>query len=260
MKNYILLFVLSAVITLTSCTENTYITNNTAKDTLTPEEMEAMYLAAIEDCKVAEPYELSRNLVPIVYLDSLAGNGNLKWRTEGGERRVLVVSYMSGTYLQGYIESMKRGSVDTSGSWDSWVTVVPELQDFFKFNKYEDSEVHLRVNQLLGMRGTSANKYFVEMWVKPEDLYRPTPDAEITDNEAQLDFPLNTSESHKNWVKQQMQTKYYGTSNQLFPWTRMGYTYDWGNKYSKVGLSEFVLKPKSSYQVKNVDSLPNYLK
>ena len=28
----------------------------------------------------------------------------------------------------------------------------------------------------------------------------------------------------------------------LYPWTRLGYTYDWGNPRNLVGLSEFVLR------------------
>ena len=34
-----------------------------------------------------------------------------------------------------------------------------------------------------------------------------------------------------------------------FPWTRLGYTYDWGNSTSEIGLSEFVIKNNSQVTV-----------
>jgi len=37
-----------------------------------------------------------------------------------------------------------------------------------------------------------------------------------------------------------------------YPWTRLGYTYDWGNPDSEVGLSEFVITAGATIKIENV--------
>jgi hypothetical protein len=49
-------------------------------------------------------------------------------------------------------------------------------------------------------------------------------------------------------------------SNTGYPWTRLGYTYDWGNPKSEIGLSEFVIKngaPIKIHSVVNADAYCN---
>ena len=41
------------------------------------------------------------------------------------------------------------------------------------------------------------------------------------------------------------------------PWTRLGYTYDWGGR-SEVGLSEFMLAPETAYAVRSASSIADY--
>ncbi len=43
-----------------------------------------------------------------------------------------------------------------------------------------------------------------------------------------------------------------------YPWTRLGYTYDWGNPGSEVGLSEFVIQGGATVQVAQVYSTQAY--
>jgi hypothetical protein len=40
--------------------------------------------------------------------------------------------------------------------------------------------------------------------------------------------------------------KYIFTASKPYPWTSLGYTYDWGNPFTHVGLSEFVVNGKKS--------------
>ena len=42
------------------------------------------------------------------------------------------------------------------------------------------------------------------------------------------------------------------------PWTGLGYTYDWGNKESEVGASEFIVTPHAPYEIKQVLSTHEY--
>lgn len=87
-----------------------------------------------------------------------------------------------------------------------WVTLVPELKD--KLHSFRDTWISrvssqqrvskgvqtgvddsfdflswmlLRTRQYLGLPHTGRHNLFVEMWVKPSDLFRPCPDPEIDD-------------------------------------------------------------------------------
>lgn len=98
------------------------------------------------------------------------------------------------------------------------------------------------------------------MWVDPADLFRPSPDPEITDHESELEFPgsekfLKVSQVHKEWFIEMKSQSY--TENP-YPWTRLGYTYDWGNSNSEVGLSEFVIKEGATVQIHTVTSSADY--
>ncbi|XHH08922.1 MAG: hypothetical protein ACFCUE_15365 [Candidatus Bathyarchaeia archaeon] len=207
--------------------------------------LEEMYQNAIEDAMIAHPCEVSSNLTPIA--DS---NTDLVWQGEDGNRTVLVVT------LTKYASSYPVGA-EVCTSWgETWVTVVPEIQNFFQNNVGVDCNLTLRTLQLLGLPPDCSNTCFVEMWVSPDALFRPTPDSEITDETAQLDFPSSTTAEYKDWFNSNIVYSYFP---QRYPWTRLGYTYDWGNTDSHVGLSEFVLKQNSTVTVKAVYTIDTYL-
>jgi hypothetical protein len=97
----------------------------------------------------------------------------------------------------------------------------------------------------------------VELWVKPESLFRPTPDTEITDTTVSLNFPANATSDYKEWFNSNIINSYYPMKN---PWTRLGYTYDWGDSTTHVGLSEFILEQNATAMVKSVTPTVDYLK
>jgi len=43
-----------------------------------------------------------------------------------------------------------------------------------------------------------------------------------------------------------------------YPWTRLGYTYDWGNPCHEVGLSEFVIKKDAEVIVEDIETVEEY--
>jgi hypothetical protein len=97
---------------------------------------------------------------------------------------------------------------------------------------------------LLGVPPNNGKTTFVEFWASPEDLFRPSPDPEITDQEAGLDFPqsaeyVTVDSNYIQWFNN-LRNSSYGANG--YPWTRLGYTYDWGNPFTRVGASEFVIR------------------
>ncbi|NCA77041.1 MAG: hypothetical protein EOM90_11980 [Alphaproteobacteria bacterium] len=218
------------------------------------------YNLAVIDAKTVQPYEIFHSLVPVVnYGDSMAGQGNLVWSTDSaGRQRVLVISWMRQGNLQYWPEG-KTFKTSNVQAYMSWVTTSPEMLDFLKKQNLADSAaLHLRIAQVLGMPPDTKNDYFVEFWVYPEDLFRPTPDPEITDQEAELYFPATASEKHRKWFLNEMTAKYDTNTTSAFPWTRLGYTYDWANPSYPVGLSEFVVDTSSVVTVKKAYSSAQY--
>ena len=207
--------------------------------------IEQTYQNAIEDAMVAKSSEIYSSLTPVV-----ESNGNLIWQGEAGNKSVLVVVFTK--YASSYPVDQ---TVNTTWG-ETWVTVAPEIKNFFKNKVNSDSNMTLRALQVLGLPPNSANTYFVEMWVNPQSLFRPTPDNEITDTVAELNFPASATPEYKEWFNGNIIYSYYP---ERFPWTRLGYTYDWGNPLSPVGLSEYVLKQGSMATVKSVASITDYL-
>jgi hypothetical protein len=234
------------------------------------------YARAVQDASVATTDRISRDLVPIV-----PGNGNLLWENGVPGSRVLVVAWVSQWVGECYMNpdpargclACRVGEECRGMPFDTWVTVAPELKSFF----HGVTPPPLRVAQLLGLPPTASYiakpRYMVEFWVSPKDLFRPCPDPEITDRECQLDFPVDqfwvldslrkvyadqnclqkgcgvTGEGlcefkdYKGWFMNRKDFIYSGANP--YPWTGLGYTYDWGNPMTHVGLSEFIIHGKT---------------
>jgi hypothetical protein len=207
--------------------------------------LDQMYQSAIEDAMVAKPSEVYSGLAPIA-----ESNGNLIWQGDSGNKSVLVVTFTK------YASSYPVGETVNTTWGETWVTVVPEIQTFFKTHADANSNVTLRALQLLGLPANNSNTYFVEFWVNPQSLFRPTPDNEINDTTAQLTFPSSAASDYKQWFNDNIIYSYFP---ERYPWTRLGYTYDWGESSSHIGLSEFVLKQNSLVEVKSVTPTVDYL-
>jgi hypothetical protein len=218
------------------------------------------YKLAVMDAKTAEPWEIYRSLVAVnYYADSSAGAGNLTWSADSaGNMRLLVVSWMKQSSTQ-YWPVGQTFKTSNNTAFMSWITTAPEMASFLKKNSFTDQpSLRLRIAQVLGMPPDSQNDYFVEFWVYPKNLFRPTPDPEITDHEADLYFSSTVTAKHRAWFQGQVANKYDTSTTSAFPWTRLGYTYDWATPLHPVGLSEFVVDTSALVTVKQVYSSWEY--
>jgi hypothetical protein len=206
------------------------------------DELRQAYLLAVEDARTAEESEVCHNLTAIT--DS---NRNLIWLDGPGGRLVLAVTWTS---WDGYLNKMSMNL-----SKEAWVTIAPQIKEFIAENKIAGPECVLRLEQLLGLPPHNGKKWLVEMWVNPKDLFRPSPDAEIDDSEAQLDFPENAGLEHRLWFDA-LKNASYGPGG--YPWTRLGYTYDWGGLEGEAGLSEFVVRKDAEVRINKVYSTVEY--
>lgn len=213
------------------------------------------YCRAVRDAEAATPDKISKNLTAIV--DS---NTNLIREKYSSCKRVLVTTWVdAGTYKREY-----QDKVDQPYTFDScrytWVTVAPEVSNFCKSLGLKDERLTARLEQLLGLPPEGNKAYFIEFWVNPDDLFRPCPDSEINDQECALNFPrskyVTVDVDYVTWFFD-LRNGSYGASGG-YPWTRLGYTYDWGNPASHVGVSEFIIRPGSTVKIKATPSTAEY--
>lgn len=212
------------------------------------------YLQAVKNAENATEENISRRLTPI-----LQSNKELIWRANGNDRQVLVATW---TTHRSYFPNP---GTTYQEKFTVWVTAAPELKKFcIEHGPGEgNSSLPRRLEQLLGLPPNSGHKYVVELWVDPDDLFRPSADPEVTDYEAQLEFPdvrgyMSVSDQYQQWYKTTAAARYRPTSGPAYPWTRLGYTYDWGNAETRVGLSEFVIREGAELTVHSVNTTENY--
>jgi hypothetical protein len=185
------------------------------------------------------------DLVPIVW-----SNDDLVKQGTEDNWTVLVVTWTK------YNSSYPVGNNVTTWWGETWVTVAPQLQGFFSRNVDRNANLTLRAAQLLGLPPTTSNLYFVEMYVHPDDLFRPSADNEINDTNASLSIPTNINATYKQWFDAYTVSSYFP---QKYPWTRLGYTCDWGNPTTEEGLSEFVVRKNATVTVHSVTPTAAYL-
>jgi len=139
----------------------------------------------------------------------------------------------------------------------------------------------LRLTQVLGLQApadgeTLENTCMLEFYVSPKYLFRPSADPDVTHESIALAFDPNESQKlsntfifcskpctlelcdcgqsggimvpYKDWFNIRRSTVF---SQNPYPWTGLGYTYDWGNPNPPhFGISEFVINAGELNKVK----------
>ncbi|NDV22926.1 hypothetical protein [Desulfovibrio sp. JC022] len=248
--------------------------------------LDEIYLKAVNDARMVEHGEISRKLLGISSPQERNNPKILSWKIISGKQHVLVCTW-AGKYLQG--KGWQVGKEYSLAKTDNlWVTAVPELKDFFLQRGFWPSShdgLVLRIKQLLGLPASDRMTVLIEFWVRPADLFRPSPDSDPSDHEAQLDYPWKRSPfqsfdpsmkihsyvdaanpdvvyNYKQWFENLNATIY--SDDTPYPWTQLGYTYDWADdKFNNnhVGLSEFIVLGGSNIIIEkmvNTEDLGEY--
>ncbi|BAY17300.1 hypothetical protein NIES21_31360 [Anabaenopsis circularis NIES-21] len=193
---------------------------------------------SIEDAKKPSVDKVVNNLWSLS-----TTNPKIKTRERNGKTEFLMVSWL---YTSNPSTDWAVGTKEISRQ--TWLTVFPQVQEFCQ--SYKGTGINLPGKVMLALRlqqylGLILNKYankthFVEMWVKAEDLSRPCIDPEINDsscNVLPVPVPKSNAILHKIYTN-----SYENKEKEYYPWSGLGYTYDWGNpKKPHVGASEFLI-------------------
>lgn len=199
----------------------------------TPASLDSLYDAAIQDAAVYRPQNVLK-LNP-ARPDSL---GNVR-----------VVTFTSWP-------GFANGTDTITISRDTWVTMVPEVRDSCR---RFGSELKLRLNQLLGLPATSGDTLMVEMTVPARGVFRPVADptittqhpcADITETNCGEQFPKDVEPGHVHWMAVQLLDHWQVPGG--YPWTRLGYTYNWHPGSPRYGASEYVVRSGTVASAKQV--------
>jgi hypothetical protein len=221
-----------------------YAGETTSEDDATnsSDSLEDLYQAAIKDAVFADSDEIDDDLIAVTTDDD-----RVVWTDAGDGARVAVVTWTS------YPDSYPPGAEITNDWGDLWVTTSPELK--MRMRDFGDAG-SLRVAQLLGLPPDAKNSHFATLWARPKDMFRPSPDNEITDHTCTLTLPSDAEDWYVQWYEHNISAGYFPPS---YPWTRLGYTFDWAPGADEEGLSEFVIKKGSSLIVDSLETTAEYL-
>ena len=209
------------------------------------EQLERLYQRAIVDAESLGTSAI-RPLTPISpEVEFLA------WEGAPGESRVLLVNWTDDAPAE-------AGASTQIG--ETWVTLAPKVQDFCTALSGDAGEVSMRLRQAIGLPPDAPYDLFVSLWVDPEDVFRPCRDPQITDRDCPLTFPrserfVTVADEHVDWIEGNIDFSYQPDG---YPWTNLGYTYDWGNPEDIFGFSEYVIRAGADVTVEAIDSTETY--
>ena len=195
------------------------------------DDLRILFDQAVEDAMIAEDGEI----LPVVSLDE--GEPYAVYNEEG---RVLLYTFHK------YPDSYPDGT-DVKLEWGNvWTFTGGELEDWYQENKEGVTDWQTRMKELLGLTPDNESNYVTAMCVKPEDVFRPAYISDIGTVEMTDSFSEDVDADYKAWFDANIISSYYDGE---YPWTRLGYTYDWADNGQAYGLSEFIVKQDSDVKV-----------
>ena len=229
------ILIILAVAVLPSC----------SKDGPTDDEL---YANAVRDAVFADEDEI----LPLV---NISGNDQNVIRSEDGKS--VLVAFMHkypDSYPAGEEIELKWGNV--------WCVSAGEFHTWVKDHRKDTDDWTKRLHQVMGMPYTKGYNTITALWVDASLIYRP---AYVTDPNAEMKNTLQKTgdeefdANYKSWFDGNIIWSYFDSA---FPWTRLGYTYDWADNGTEYGLTEFLIFSGAHAKVEytySVDDFVNYV-
>lgn len=223
----------------------------------------ARYSNALHDAQNARPEEISTTLRPL-----RTNTPGLVWQTftnwvDGTTSRWIKVASFKYTISWSWTNLLTVGPHTFSNglSMELWVTPYPDLKNVCQ--AYRGTNRVLRMQKALGLPPQAGTYGVAEIFIDPKYLLRPAPDPGVGGISCGL-APDDTapflsanalqgcSAGFVAWYAATYDSRGYAATNNLnncWPWTRLGYTYDWENApNSPYGLSEYYMPNCSETQ------------
>lgn len=177
---------------------------------------------------------------------------SVQWHGTPGESSVRVVNWTSAPDVEPGDSLITEDEI--------WVTLAPQVQDFCQASDLPEAALIMRLRQKIGLPPEAPYDTFVTYWANPDDLFRPCPDPQITDRDCPLTFPrsprfLTVTDAHRAWIADTAEVSYQPDG---YPWTNLGYTYDWGPTDDVFGFSEYVIRSGAGVAVAAVETTASF--
>ena len=191
--------------------------------------LNALYFAAVVDSKTIEPEEI----LPVV---SISKNSDMvTWNDTYDKILLLTWHKYPDSYVDGTTANLKWGEV--------WTFTDKEMKKWVGENGAPST---LRLEQLLGLPINKGYTHVTALWVNPADVLRPAYTYNASEATITNVFLTQPNHEYLNWFNNNVKWSY---EDSAFPWTRLGYTYDWADNGTEYGLSEFIIKKGSDVEV-----------
>ncbi|WPV68035.1 hypothetical protein [Chitinophaga sp. LS1] len=216
------------------------------------EPLDKVYNRSINQAMIADTTKTIDTLQTIT-----AGNPVLQWKTINGQQYVLM-----GTFMK-YPNSFPPGD-SINNSWgEMWLFIPNQMKYRLGSTFSPTSDTLLRLSQMLGLPPVNGNRYIAQVWVPAGKLYRPAGNPDVTTTHAGPVLSAGVSEEYKAWFNGYIISSYFqplAPGGAHYPWTRMGYTYDWNPRVNRVGVSEFVLPKGCGIWVEKMTTAGGFFK
>lgn len=164
-----------------------------------------------------------------------------------------------------------------SGAWvntaplEIWVTVENHLREFCRafvgYQHPDETKLTRRLEQRLGLPPASGMTAFVRIRLNhpsPDVIFRPCIDPAADHANCAVGPPSQAAAAYQQWFYQQYYSSYGQSLIGEFPWTSLGYTFDWAwgtkraSEFVRIGESEFVIPKGAPIQILEIVTTQQY--
>jgi len=206
------------------------------------------YLHALDQARLATPNDISNSLLTI-----------------DPSKPVKVVTWIREAQVAKFQKDQHMAP------YDIWATVVPMVkrfcQDYAARHSVSEEQLTGRLEQRLGLPPGAGKGEFVEITITdpstPKHLFRPCSVPVTNSNTCSPGPPTeDAGDQYRLWFFSQYYSSYGTATPYSYPWTTLGYTYDWGlddkGQLVKFGESEFVIPRGAPIGVDSISSTQEY--
>lgn len=198
---------------------------------------EELYSDAVKDAAFADEDEI----LPLVTLTE--SDPMTTWQ----DGKVLLLTWHN------YPDSYPEGETVTIQWGPVWTFTDKEVASHGK--EFSD-DPEMRLKQLIAFAPDSEHSTVTGFWVDPQDVKRPAYQTDPTVGNMTNDFGESVDEEFKAWFDDNILWSYfYGE----YPWTRLGYTYDWADNGTEYGMTEFIVESGAEVKVEFTETTEEFL-
>ena len=163
-------------------------------------------------------------------------------------------------FIHKYPDSYPDGDDVTLKRSDVWVFSAGEMYQWINNNGNGVNDWQERLKQLLGLPECNNYTSVTTAWVDADLLHRP---ANVADPTATMKLTYQPTGdeafdvTYKSWYDSNILGSYFNETK--YPWTRLGYTYDWADNGREYGLSEFIIFSGATVSVDHTCTIDEFV-